>query len=279
MISEFSKHINFCFDRVAYELNMGTAEIYDLSGMSKRNNFSSLSLVEMESVLSHLNINLEMLVNNKACIKTIRKYLSGDQKAIPEKWIGNRGTKMSTISAALSLIPKDSRDRVLKKYQLTLETLNDNSQEVSAELLKNIFQDLQDFNYTENVDFVGHKNCKNYLTSSKGLELAQFKDLESAIVHMLEHQTTDIEKNMNYKVLKSNSNRVLFEYVSKDSLKEFFKTNHFGNFHFCNNIRGFVEELGRIKLNHRVKVNKLSCAHFGDTSCTYEVLLNDFITH
>ncbi|MFT6069725.1 MAG: hypothetical protein ACJAT2_003816 [Bacteriovoracaceae bacterium] len=271
--------LNSNFEELLHDIGLSKKDIYELCKIKGLGNLTSLSIEEGDRIADKLNIDLSELKSKTICRKTIKTQLEGNSLTIREGLIGNRGTRLKTVSSALSLVDKKSRKLILRKYQLKEEVLAFESRLVSAELIKSIFNDLAKFSYAKESDVVGHVNCKNFLKSEIKGELNQFKSPAEAYSYFLEYCTTVVEKNMDYTILSATPNRIVFKYETKESVKDFFSVKHFGNLNFCQNIQGFFEELVKYRYTYPAKVRKISCAHLGQNTCTYEIVFDGIVTH
>lgn len=254
-------------------------DIYELCRIKGLKKLSSLTIEEGMRLSEKLNIDLSELQKNNICPSTLKIQLEGNPSTVKEELIGNQGTRLKTVSSALSLVDEKSRKLILRKYQLKEDVLAHESKLVSAELIKSIFKDLTKFSYSKEADVVGHVNCKSFLKSNFKEELNQFKSPADAYSYFLEYCTTVVEKNMNYTILSATPNRIVFKYETKESVKDYFSVKHFGNLSFCQNIQGFFEELVKYRYTYPAKVRKISCAHLGQSTCSYEIIFDGIVTH
>ncbi|MBK22444.1 MAG: hypothetical protein CME70_00445 [Halobacteriovorax sp.] len=271
--------LNNNFDNLLIKMGVSRKDIYELCRVKGDSKITSLSVLDIQKIVETLNIDLRELGKNNVCSKIVRKQLLGEREEIRENLIGNQGTRIKTIESALSLLDQQSRKEILRKYQLNEDVFKDGAKLVSAEFIKSVFKDLTKFSFAKSSEIVGHVNCKNFLGSKFDKELKQFKSPAEAYSYFIEYCTTVVEKNMDYKILSATPNKIIFKYETKEEVKDFFKVKHFGNINFCQNIQGFFEELVKYRYTYPATVRKLSCAHLGSSSCTYEIIFDGIVTH
>lgn len=271
--------LNKNFDQLLINIGISKRDLYELCQVQSSEKFSSLNLLDGHKVLDKLNIDLSELLKNNICASTLKKQLEGNPLTIKADLIGNEGTRIKTISSALSLVDGPCQKKILRKYQLKEEILKVGSKLVSAELIKSIFNDLKQFSYSKNSDVVGHVNCKKFLETSIKEELTKFKSAAEAYTYFLEYCTTIVEKNMDYTILSATPNRIVFKYETKESVKDYFSVKHFGSVSFCQNIQGFFEELVKYRYTYPATVRKISCAHLGQGTCAYEIVFDGIVSH
>jgi hypothetical protein len=267
------------FDCMIEEIDLPKSELFEACEVSKVQNASRLNHDEMFKVLQYLNINLEELVQGTVCHETVKQQLLGNHEYISNKWIGNEGTRLKTFMSALSLFPEGLRSYILRKHQIKESALNNDMRFVSAEILKSVFNSLENYSFTCSSDVVGQVNCQSFLRSGVKEDLRRYENPVNAYIYFIEQRATLVEKNMNYQIIKKDSNSLTIEYITKESLQDFFTVKHFGNVNFCKNIQGFFEELLKYKIENIATVQKISCAHQGHPSCRIRVSFDDVMNH
>jgi hypothetical protein len=276
---EKSSKFNQNFDTLIQEIDFSRRDIYENCRIIGNNKITELELSDILKVLDFLNIDIGELGKGNICSATVRAQMAGSTYYMKDSYIGNKGTRLKSIESALSVLTPMRKSHILKKYQLKKEVLEQGDRLVSAELIRDIFDDISVYSFTNQVDIVGHVNCKKFLSSSLSKDLRTFDKPMDAYVHMIESCTELVEKNMDYTILKMEPTRLIFKYETKVKVQEFFGVKHFGSIKFCQNIKGFFEGLVKNNYGYLATVNKLSCAHFGNTSCTYEIIFDDIVTH
>lgn len=272
-------NLNQHFETLLQNIELSSKDIYEHCQVGGSKKLTELNLIEINKVLEFLNIDLKELERGSVCSKTVIAQMNGLDGYMRDSYIGNQGTRLKTVDSALSILTPERRAYILKKYQLKEEALKDGKKLVSAELLKVIFEDISVYSYSKDLSIIGQINCNNFLDNSLSNQLKSFKNPMEAYLYFIKYCTETIEKNMDYTILKVESNRIVFEYKTKESLQEFSKVKHFGNIHFCQNIKGFCEEILRYGHRYPATVNKLSCAHLGSGRCTYEIIFDNIVTH
>lgn len=276
---EKSSNLNDQFNNLLESIPLSKNDLYEHCKISGNKKLTSLKIEEISKILDHLNIDLRVLEKGRICVKTVIAQLNGLDGYLRDSFIGNQGTRLKTIVSALSILSPERRAQVLKKYQLKEECFLDSKRLVSVELLKEIFNEVSVYSYSEDLNIIGQINCSNFLDNDLSKELESFKTPVEAYAYFIKYCTESVEKNMDYSILKIEPNRLVFEYKTKESLQDFSKVKHFGNINFCQNIKGFCEELLKYRYRYPATVNKLSCAHLGCGSCTYEIIFDNIVAH
>lgn len=274
-ISSLNQH----FEGLLQKIDLSQKDIYEHCQIGGNKKLTELSLNQINEVLEFLNIDILELEKGRVCSKTVIAHLNGLDAYLRDSYIGNEGTRLRTVDSALSILTPERRAYILRKYQLKEEALKEGDKLVSVELLRDVFEDVAVYSYSKDLDIIGQINCNNFLMTSHYKELQSFKKPMEAYLYFIKYCTETIEKNMDYSILKVESNRLVFEYKTKESLQDFSKVKHFGNTKFCQNIKGFCEELLKYRYQYPATVNKLSCAHLGCSSCTYEIIFDNIVTH
>lgn len=275
---DFSK-INTNFEKLLKQINHSSKDIYEKCLIVNNKKLTDLDIYQLSHVLEYLNIDIRELSLGNICSKTVSAQMNGDHNYIKAACIGNEGTRLRSVDSALSLLEPSRRAQLLRKYQLKEEIFKDKTKLVSVEVMKSLFDDVAKYSYSQDVGVVGQGTCRSFLDSSLGDEVKSFTSPAETYVYFVENCAELIEKNMDYKVVQVHPRRIVIEYKTKEKLQDFFKVKTFGNSNFCNNIKGFLEELIKFRYRYPATVNKLSCAHYGSGPCSYEIIFDNILIH
>lgn len=185
---------------------------------------------------------------------------------------------MRTLDSALSFAGRSQRAHVLKTLQLQEEAFVQGDELVSVDVLDRVFSEIYRlYGHYHIFEDIGYLNSKKFFGSS--LEKRDFsqRDIFRDFDLFINEKTEIVEKNMVYKITSMSASRITFDYRTKESLQDYAQVNHFGTPAFCHNIKGFMQGFVDEMSERPGVVHKTSCAHLGDSVCSYEIVFDSVI--
>ena len=237
---------------------------------------SNIPMDNIDVFLKNFQLDLDNVWKEQIDYQAIYEHYHGNPYYLPEKYSNFANTRIRTINNALDYIAlisgQYSREKILRKAQISELALDNADSFINVSLLNEIFTAIRDYGFSnQNSIEIGKSSSKKFKDSPLGRSITSNQTPSSAYEFLLSN-THLVEKNMDYRILKSSNNSITFKHITSKPTQEYFKIKNLGSDVFCYNIMGFVSGFLQYTKKRDAIVNKLTCVHSGDSSCRYEIL-------
>lgn len=261
----------------SYLSDSDMAQIMNISVSSYQNirdkNYSP-PFSSVANIADAFGLNIESLIGNGFCTETAVNFFTGNKFKIPEKYSVYKSSNVKTVANFLDFISwkmgKVKAESIAKKYQITQEVLAKNDMKISGEVLLDIYSELShiDFNQYEEMGLLAsQKYSKDFLGKIVYLENTP----KIAYQNIIASLSKTVDKNLSYKIIKIDNKRLYLSVKTREETSSMLSIKHFGCVQHCYNIIGWYKGFLRYIDTNNAIVKKLSCVHFGDQECLYEV--------
>jgi len=257
-------------DKIIDITGLDYADISDICGknVSNTHQFFYLGLENANKFLDHLNIDMPSFINNDYCEDTLIKQSQGLVNTIPEKYIGNMGSKAKTIKNALSFCSEYSKNCFLKKYQISNAFISNDDNRLSVEILGRVFNHAMESTRSRSiVEEIGKSNATNFIGDFNGL-ISRNTPLDTAYDTLIEQTRHLIETNLKYSILSKSKNSVTIQSKRTEEAVSLTKDIENPEVIFTRNVAGFLAGFSHYKYDTPLDVKITSC---GPIESTYEV--------
>lgn len=238
--------------------------------------YSKIPLSLVSKIGNKVDLDEEVLLKGGYDFDCLSDKLINNEASLPQRYKLYSYSKLDTIRNVLSILEKSSPyfvDFLKKRLQIKDLIETKNSMNIGPLLLQDIMSYMGKWKFNlDSFKCLGRKSGEQYLDvllhdARDSYSLAQIYE------YAIEKVDSEVEKNFSYKIIKKNVSSITISAKPRRELIEELGNDTFFSIKHCYNVIGWIEVVAEKHLKQPINVNKNSCYHAGDCSCTYEVSL------
>lgn len=202
-------------------------------------------------------------------------HFNGDYEYLSKYQLGNKGSRLNTLSNFMCELPAYDRKRILRRAQLTESHFLSSQENVGINLMAGVSQSLCRVSGNESyLSEMGLKNALLFMKNPANHDLKKEKSISDFYLKFVEDYTPVVESNRNYRVLSASQEKIVLETTAKEEAGDFLKSHPDKIKVFSDAIGGFFKGIS-VHFNGRTSmVNRLLSGKPGSDSILFEVVFN-----